>query len=114
MLNKKEGMMDCFEIYGEEDLASLLSGQWGIKEPETSWNGTPRTHGETIALHLCSHCHSAELIVLAALQNDNELLDLILLPGGSFLVRDCPRNDDIDHSLTRLIQRSRTTALSPD
>ncbi|TEB23391.1 5-formyltetrahydrofolate cyclo-ligase [Coprinellus micaceus] len=63
MLNKKEGMMDCFEIYGEEDLASLLSGQWGIKEPETSWNGTPRTH---------------------ALQDDNELLDLILLPAVAY------------------------------
>ena len=55
MLDKKEGIMDCFEVYGEGDLASLPSGQWGIREPETSRNGTPRTHGEVIALRFCGH-----------------------------------------------------------
>ncbi|EDR08073.1 uncharacterized protein LACBIDRAFT_250233 [Laccaria bicolor S238N-H82] len=32
-IHSKDGYMDFFEIFGADDLASLPSGTWGIKEP---------------------------------------------------------------------------------
>ncbi|CDO70978.1 hypothetical protein BN946_scf184830.g10 [Trametes cinnabarina] len=39
MLDKERGIMDFLQIYGEDDLRSLPSGQWGIREPETELRG---------------------------------------------------------------------------
>jgi 5-formyltetrahydrofolate cyclo-ligase len=35
--------MDFFRIHSPEDLASLPSGTWGIKEPDELWEGQKRT-----------------------------------------------------------------------
>jgi 5-formyltetrahydrofolate cyclo-ligase len=39
------GGMDMFRIEGEEDLRSLPSGVWGIKEPTSQYRETPRMKG---------------------------------------------------------------------
>lgn len=62
-IHSKDGYMDFFEIFGADDLASLPSGTWGIKEPGLLWEGKPRIN---------------------ALNSDSELLDVILLPGVAF------------------------------
>ncbi|TFK21827.1 5-formyltetrahydrofolate cyclo-ligase [Coprinopsis marcescibilis] len=59
----KDGIMDFFEIFNENDLATLPSGTWGIKEPDSQWEGKSRT---------------------TALSADSHILDLILLPGVAF------------------------------
>ncbi|KAJ7108711.1 hypothetical protein C8R44DRAFT_295863 [Mycena epipterygia] len=38
-----EGRMELLQIYDEDDLDSLPSGVWGIKEPDRMHNGRPRT-----------------------------------------------------------------------
>ncbi|KAJ7247933.1 5-formyltetrahydrofolate cyclo-ligase [Mycena haematopus] len=55
-----EGRMELLQIYSEDDLNSLPSGVWGIKEPNRSHNGR-----------------------LRASANDTGL-DLILVPGLAF------------------------------
>ncbi|KAF9449290.1 5-formyltetrahydrofolate cyclo-ligase [Macrolepiota fuliginosa MF-IS2] len=57
----KSGQMDFLKLYGMDDLASLPSGVWGIKEPDFNWQGEPR---------------------LKALETPE--LDLILLPAVAF------------------------------
>ncbi|KAI0048487.1 nagb/rpia/CoA transferase-like protein [Auriscalpium vulgare] len=57
------GRMDLLRVYGEEDLASMPSGVWGIKEPTTHWREGPRA---------------------GAMDDSNDLLDLILVPGVAF------------------------------
>ncbi|KAJ7269643.1 hypothetical protein C8J57DRAFT_1066677 [Mycena rebaudengoi] len=37
-----DGRMEFLQVYDEEDLNSLPSGVWGIKEPNHTWNGHPR------------------------------------------------------------------------
>jgi hypothetical protein len=37
--------MDVFRIYDDEDLRSLPSGVWGIKEPAFKYGDTPRMKG---------------------------------------------------------------------
>lgn len=44
--------MDFLKVYGEDDLASLPSGVWGIKEPGYHWQGRPRLNGELRILSL--------------------------------------------------------------
>ncbi|PCH35410.1 5-formyltetrahydrofolate cyclo-ligase [Wolfiporia cocos MD-104 SS10] len=57
------GKMDFLKVYGEDDLSSLSSGLWGIREPEYEWQGQPR---------------------LNALDEAAGQLDLILVPGVAF------------------------------
>ncbi|GLB42341.1 putative nagb rpia CoA transferase-like protein [Lyophyllum shimeji] len=59
----KEGRMDFLKVYGTEDLKTLPSGVWGIKEPDLQWQGSPRQ---------------------SALDQNSDALDLILLPGVAF------------------------------
>jgi 5-formyltetrahydrofolate cyclo-ligase len=40
-----QGGMDVFRIYDDEDLRSLPSGVWGIKEPAFEYGETPRMKG---------------------------------------------------------------------
>ncbi|KAL4254597.1 5-formyltetrahydrofolate cyclo-ligase [Abortiporus biennis] len=58
-----DGKMDFLKIYGAEDLRSLPSGTWGIKEPQREWQGGKRDN---------------------ALEASSDTLDLILLPGVAF------------------------------
>lgn len=41
-----DGHMDFVRLYGEDDLLSLPSGMWGIKEPGREWKGGERASGE--------------------------------------------------------------------
>jgi 5-formyltetrahydrofolate cyclo-ligase len=41
----KEGYMEFLKVYGTEDLNTFLSGIWGIKEPESQWQGANRLNG---------------------------------------------------------------------
>ncbi|KII87851.1 hypothetical protein PLICRDRAFT_42365 [Plicaturopsis crispa FD-325 SS-3] len=58
-----EGRMEFLKLYGEEDLHTLPSGVWGIREPDQFWKGHRR---------------------LNALDVECEGLDLILVPGVAF------------------------------
>jgi 5-formyltetrahydrofolate cyclo-ligase len=40
-----EGRMELLQIYSEDDLNSLPSGVWGIKEPDRLHNGQRRASG---------------------------------------------------------------------
>jgi len=44
----KHGRMDCMKIYDKNDLLSLPSGVWGIKEPDAFWQGEPRLRGNIV------------------------------------------------------------------
>ncbi|KAI9065240.1 5-formyltetrahydrofolate cyclo-ligase [Trametes sanguinea] len=63
MLDKEHGVMDFLQIFGEDDLRSLPSGQWGIREPELETKGRRRP---------------------TALDGNAEPLDLIVMPGMAF------------------------------
>ncbi|KAI5122242.1 hypothetical protein M0805_007107 [Coniferiporia weirii] len=63
ILSRKENKMDFLRIYNIEDLESLPSGVWGIKEPGPEWSGRRRA---------------------SILDDDAEPLDLILVPGVAF------------------------------
>ena len=41
-----DGRMDFVRVYGEDDLKSFPEGLWGIKEPNSHWNGQLRPSGE--------------------------------------------------------------------
>ncbi|KAG2008605.1 hypothetical protein CC2G_014022 [Coprinopsis cinerea AmutBmut pab1-1] len=56
----KDGIMDFYEIFNGEDLASLPSGTWGIKEPDSHWQEKARK---------------------TALTTEAPTLDMILMPG---------------------------------
>ncbi|KAK2461221.1 hypothetical protein APHAL10511_006748 [Amanita phalloides] len=62
-IESMEGQMDFVRLYDEDDLSSLPSGMWDIKEPGVEWKGEKRT---------------------SALDADCESLDLVLLPGLAF------------------------------
>jgi len=55
--------MDLLRIYDEEDLSSLPSGVWGIKEPTFQYCEAPR---------------------MMATDEDSNPLDVILIPGVAF------------------------------
>ncbi|KAG6841046.1 hypothetical protein C0991_002354 [Blastosporella zonata] len=59
----KDGHMDFLKVYGMEDLESFPSGLWGIKEPGSHWQGSPRQ---------------------TALDTTADDLDIILVPGVAF------------------------------
>ncbi|KAL5523102.1 hypothetical protein ACEPAF_1369 [Sanghuangporus sanghuang] len=61
--SSKERRMDFLRLYNLEDLESLPSGVWGIKEPDFDYKGKRRT---------------------CALDDDAEPLDLIVVPGVAF------------------------------
>ncbi|KAL5499038.1 hypothetical protein ACEPAH_1556 [Sanghuangporus vaninii] len=61
--SSKERRMDFLRLYNLEDLESLPSGMWGIKEPDFDYKGKRRT---------------------CALDDDAEPLDLIIVPGVAF------------------------------
>ncbi|CAL1699705.1 unnamed protein product [Somion occarium] len=58
-----DGRMDFLKVYNEDDLNSLPSGKWGIKEPHYRHQGGQRAN---------------------VLDSSAEQLDLILLPGVAF------------------------------
>ncbi|KAJ3544745.1 hypothetical protein NM688_g5706 [Phlebia brevispora] len=58
-----EGRMDFVKVYSEEDLNSFPEGLWGIKEPNSHWNGQVRP---------------------SVLGDPGESLDLIIVPGVAF------------------------------
>ncbi|KAF8635456.1 hypothetical protein AX15_000433 [Amanita polypyramis BW_CC] len=62
-IESTDGKMDFVKLYGEEDLSSLPTGTWGIKEPAREWKGTER---------------------LSVMNSSCPPLDLILLPGVAF------------------------------
>jgi 5-formyltetrahydrofolate cyclo-ligase len=41
----KDGRMDFFQVYDEEDLESLPAGVWGIREPTKEYKGVERVNG---------------------------------------------------------------------
>ncbi|CAK5274847.1 unnamed protein product [Mycena citricolor] len=41
---RTDGKMDMLRVYDEDDLSSLPSGVWGIKEPGATRNGSPRAN----------------------------------------------------------------------
>lgn len=47
IVDTKESKMDMLRIYNQEDLASLPSGTWGIKEPGPTWEGRRRGSGSS-------------------------------------------------------------------
>jgi len=57
------GGMDLLRIYDDEDLRSLPSGVWGIKEPTFQYGDAPR---------------------MKATDGDSDPLDVILIPGVGF------------------------------
>ncbi|TDL25145.1 5-formyltetrahydrofolate cyclo-ligase, partial [Rickenella mellea] len=59
----RDATMDFLKIYGLEDLDSLPSGVWGIKEPGAEWQGQRR---------------------MSVNDADAKPLDLILMPGVAF------------------------------
>lgn len=44
-----QGGMDVFGIYDDEDLRSLPSGVWGIKEPAFQYGDAPRMKGAQLS-----------------------------------------------------------------
>lgn len=40
--------MDLLRVHDENDLQSLASGTWGIKEPSEQYNGAARSNGELL------------------------------------------------------------------
>lgn len=48
----KHGRMECVKIYDKNDLMSLPSGVWGIKEPNAFWQGEPRLRGKVVPVSL--------------------------------------------------------------
>ncbi|KAI8972845.1 5-formyltetrahydrofolate cyclo-ligase [Trametes punicea] len=63
MVDKDHGIMDVLQIFGEDDLRTLPSGQWGIREPDLEFKGKRRP---------------------SVLSGNAEPLDLILMPGMAF------------------------------
>ncbi|KAI0642804.1 5-formyltetrahydrofolate cyclo-ligase [Trametes meyenii] len=63
MVDKEQGIMDFFQLFGEEDLRTLPSGPWGIREPDKEFKGRQRP---------------------SALDGSTEPLDLIVMPGMAF------------------------------
>ncbi|KAI0754364.1 5-formyltetrahydrofolate cyclo-ligase [Daedaleopsis nitida] len=61
--DKERGVMDFFQIFGEDDLRALPRGLWGIREPEREYMGQPRPTGDG---------------------GSPEPLDLIVMPGVAF------------------------------
>lgn len=45
-ITNRSGEMEFLKLYGKADLASLPNGVWGIKEPDSDWQGQPRAKGE--------------------------------------------------------------------
>lgn len=43
--------MDFFEVFNKDDLDTLPSGVWGIKEPGSHYKAQPRESGESFRLH---------------------------------------------------------------
>ena len=41
----QNGTMDFLRVYSEDDLQTFPPGLWGIKEPESDWQGQRRHHG---------------------------------------------------------------------
>jgi hypothetical protein len=86
--------MDLLKIYDDEDLRSLPSGVWGIKEPTFQYSDTPRMKGPysthllfrsivSQALHTWMNSWRAgsDLAWEAATDEDSIPLDVILIPG---------------------------------
>ncbi|KAI0631250.1 5-formyltetrahydrofolate cyclo-ligase [Trametes polyzona] len=63
MVDKERGIMDFFQLFGEDDLRALPRGQWDIREPDEVHNGQRRP---------------------SALSGSAEPLDLIVMPGMAF------------------------------
>ncbi|KIL62733.1 hypothetical protein M378DRAFT_165397 [Amanita muscaria Koide BX008] len=66
-IKSTNGKMDFLRLYSEEDLRSLRSGAWGIKEPTTQWMGKDR---ESVT---DANCESLDLILLPSVAFDRNL-----------------------------------------
>lgn len=77
--------MDLLQIQDLDDLRSLPSGTWGIKEPGLEWNGGKRRpNGELLSPNCIYETHKCLFILLwstEVLDEECEGLDLILVPG---------------------------------
>jgi 5-formyltetrahydrofolate cyclo-ligase len=70
--------MELLQIYSEDDLNSLPSGVWGIKEPDRLHNGQRRASGMIESFYL----NCIEIYCLSLLIANDTGLDLILVPGA--------------------------------
>lgn len=82
-----DGQMDFVRLYDDNDLSSLPSGMWGIKEPGRDWQGQGRSSGT------CGRTMNRNFTGIITDMHLNEVmdascepLDLILLPGKHSLV----------------------------
>ncbi|KAG6850127.1 hypothetical protein H0H93_000749 [Arthromyces matolae] len=75
--SSKDGHMDFLRVYGKDDLDTFQSGLWGIREPESQWQGSQREN---------------------ALVTKDDPLDLILVPGVMLIAQGVA----FDHSFSRL------------
>jgi hypothetical protein len=71
-----DGRMDLLQIYNEEDLDSLPSGVWGIKEPDRLRDGRLRASGMTLKAVDSNKTYTKFHSTASDLG-----LDMILLPG---------------------------------
>lgn len=44
--DKERGLMDMFQIFGDDDLRALPRGLWGIREPDVEYKGIARPTGQ--------------------------------------------------------------------
>jgi 5-formyltetrahydrofolate cyclo-ligase len=72
--------MNLLRVYNAEDLQSLPSGTWGIKEPSVEWTGGRRIDS-THSVLICLPSHLMHLLLASVLDDECERLDLILVPG---------------------------------
>lgn len=70
--------MEFLKLYGEEDLHTLPSGVWGIREPDQFWKGHRRLNGMSLSVR---DVEGMRLYLCTALDVECEGLDLILVPG---------------------------------
>jgi 5-formyltetrahydrofolate cyclo-ligase len=73
--------MQLLQIYNSEDLHSLPSGTWGIKEPCVEWRDAKRMNGE-YSVCIFAVVYAVDLMSLEVLDEECEGLDLILVPGA--------------------------------
>jgi hypothetical protein len=85
--------MDLLRIYDEEDLRSLPSGVWGIKEPTFQYLDAPRMKGlyPPPTAHLPAHSLTGDddgtwRGVAIATDGDSDPLDVILIPGKATFI----------------------------
>jgi hypothetical protein len=67
--------MDLLRIYDDEDLRSLPSGVWGIKEPMFQHGDAPRTKGPSVPSRYPYHHHLPKIKYLTIAFTDRRRPD---------------------------------------